>query len=42
MSHFDGLWSARRGDYRIRYAIDDGAATVTVVAVRHPRDAYHS
>ena len=36
----DGTWSARRGTYRILYAIDDEAGTVTVEAVEHRRDAY--
>jgi mRNA interferase RelE/StbE len=35
-----GLWSARRGEYRIIYAIDKDESTITVVAVRHRRDAY--
>lgn len=33
----EGLHSARRGDYRILYRIDD---VVTVVAVEHRADAY--
>jgi mRNA-degrading endonuclease RelE of RelBE toxin-antitoxin system len=32
----DPTWSARRGDYRVLYLIDDDARTVTVTAVRHP------
>ena len=35
-----GLWSARRGTYRIIYRIDDEAKIVTVVNVAHRRDAY--
>jgi len=35
-------WSARRGDYRILYLIDEGARTVTIIAIRHRRDAYRS
>jgi mRNA-degrading endonuclease RelE of RelBE toxin-antitoxin system len=34
----DGLWSARRGDYRILYEID--ADTVNVVRVGHRGDIY--
>lgn len=37
----DGRWSARRGQYRIQYAIDDLARSVTVYAITHRRDAYH-
>lgn len=36
----DGLWSARRGEYRILYTIDDETRTIAIVAVRHRRDAY--
>lgn len=35
-----GLWSARREEYRILHTIDDEAQSVTIVAVRHRRDAY--
>lgn len=35
-----GQWSARRGEYRVIYRIDERARTVEVVAVRHRRDAY--
>jgi mRNA interferase RelE/StbE len=37
-----GLWSARRGDYRIVYEIDDVAATILVHPVQHLRDVYRS
>jgi mRNA interferase RelE/StbE len=30
----------RQGDYRVLYAIDDTAKTVTVVKIGHPRDVY--
>lgn len=33
-------WSARRGDYRVLYFIDDVSRTVEVTAVRHRSDAY--
>ena len=33
-------WSARRGEYRVLYLIDDEARIVKVTAVRHRRDAY--
>jgi mRNA-degrading endonuclease RelE of RelBE toxin-antitoxin system len=37
----EGLHSARRGDYRVIYRIDDAARTVTVMAIEHRSDAYH-
>ena len=35
-----GMWSARRGGYRIVYTIDDDIITVTVIRVGHRRGAY--
>jgi mRNA interferase RelE/StbE len=35
-----GLFSARRGDYRIIYEIDDGANIVTVHRVQHRAAVY--
>ena len=35
-----GLRSARRGDYRVIYEIDDLRRVVTVLRVQHRRDAY--
>ena len=35
-----GLWSARRGDYRVVYEIDDDTDTVIVHCVQHRRDVY--
>ena len=35
-----GFWSARRGQYRVIYAIDDQAQIVTVATVDHRRDVY--
>jgi mRNA-degrading endonuclease RelE of RelBE toxin-antitoxin system len=37
---FDGLWRARRGEYRIRYRIDEKQHAVHVLDVDHRRDAY--
>ncbi|HZN16741.1 MAG TPA: type II toxin-antitoxin system RelE/ParE family toxin [Micromonosporaceae bacterium] len=37
---FDGLWRARRGEYRVRYRIDDKHHEVHVLDVDHRRDAY--
>lgn len=39
---FQGCWRARRGEYRLRYEIDDVGGTVTVLDVEHRRDAYRS
>jgi len=38
---FDGLWRARRGEYRVRYRIDEAEHTVYVLDIDHRRDAYH-
>lgn len=35
-----GLRSARRGDYRVIYRIDDGDHRVDVLAIEHRSDAY--
>lgn len=35
-----GLWSARRGAYRVLYRLDDDARRVDVVTVQHRSDAY--
>jgi mRNA interferase RelE/StbE len=40
-SPFAGHWRARRGEYRVRYTIDDDAKTITVLDIDHRRDAYH-
>lgn len=40
VGELSGLWSARRGDYRIVYEIDDDASAVLVHRVRHRRDVY--
>jgi mRNA-degrading endonuclease RelE of RelBE toxin-antitoxin system len=37
---FEGQWRARRGEYRVRYMLDEDSATVTVVDISHRRDAY--
>lgn len=36
----EGLHSARRGDYRVVYAIGDDARTVTIHDLAHRSDAY--
>ena len=35
-------YSARRGDYRVLYLIDEATHTVKVTAIRHRTDAYRS
>lgn len=35
-----GMWSARRGGYRILYEIDDDEGTVRVVHIAHRGQAY--
>jgi mRNA-degrading endonuclease RelE of RelBE toxin-antitoxin system len=37
---FDGLHSARRGDYRVIYRIDDHHRRVDVLAIEHRSDIY--
>jgi len=36
----EGRWAARRGPYRIVYALDEKARTVKVLAVAHRADVY--
>lgn len=36
----DGLHSARRGDHRILYRIDDAARRVVIHAIEHRSDVY--
>jgi mRNA-degrading endonuclease RelE of RelBE toxin-antitoxin system len=38
--HLEGLHSARRGDHRIMYAIDDEHHVVRVVTIEHRSDVY--
>lgn len=35
-----GVWSARRGTYRLLYRINDDLQEVVVLRVEHRRDAY--
>jgi len=37
---FEGHWRARRGEYRVRYTIDDDRTEVVVVDISHRRDAH--
>ena len=36
----EGLHSARRGDYRIVYRVDDGRATIVIDMIAHRSDIY--
>jgi len=36
----EGLHSARRGDYRIIYAVDVEIETLTIMAIQHRADVY--
>jgi mRNA-degrading endonuclease RelE of RelBE toxin-antitoxin system len=36
----EGLYSARRGDYRVIFRIDDDLGVVTVMAIEHRSAAY--
>ena len=37
---FEGLHSARRGDYRVVYRIDDEARIILIEAIAHRSDVY--
>ncbi|WP_435748443.1 type II toxin-antitoxin system RelE family toxin [Microbacterium sp. PMB16] len=37
---FEGLQSARRGDYRVLFIVDEPTEALIVVRVSHRRDAY--
>jgi len=39
-NELEGLWSARRGTYRVLYRIDDARREVVVLRVAHRRDVY--
>ncbi len=39
---FVGQWRARRGEYRVRYRIDDADQVVYVLDIDHRRDVYRS
>ncbi|MCA0294495.1 MAG: type II toxin-antitoxin system RelE/ParE family toxin [Actinobacteria bacterium] len=36
-----GVWSARRGTYRVLYRINDAAGEVVVLRIDHRSDVYH-
>ena len=39
---FEGLHAARRGPYRVVYRIDDRGHTVTIISIKHRKDAYRA
>ena len=39
-NELDGLWSVRRGTYRLVYRIDDDRREVVILRVGHRRDVY--
>jgi len=39
---FAGHWSARRGEYRVRYEVHEPTQTVRILDIDHRRDAYRS
>jgi len=41
-SPFEGLWRARRGEYRVRNRIREDSHEVVVLHIDHRRDAYRS
>ena len=38
----EGIWSARRGTYRVLYRIREDVREVVVLRIEHRRDAYRS
>lgn len=39
---FEGQWRARRGEYRVRYSVDEEQRVVYVLDVDHRRDVYRT
>ena len=37
-----GIWSARRGDFRVLYRIDDARHEVHILRIDHRRDVYRT
>ena len=37
-----GIWSARRGEYRVLYRIDDEQRRIDVIVIEHRRDVYRT
>ncbi|MEA2000809.1 MAG: type II toxin-antitoxin system RelE/ParE family toxin [Actinomycetota bacterium] len=41
-NELEGIWSARRGTYRVLYRIDEDRREVVILRVGHRRDIYRS
>ena len=41
-NELEGLHTARRGDYRVIYRINDDQRTIEIMALEHRSDAYRS
>ena len=41
-NELEGLWSARRGTYRVLYRVDDARGEVVILRVSHREDVYRS
>lgn len=39
---FEGVWSARRGDYRVLYLIDEGRDQIVITRVGHRSQVYRA
>lgn len=39
---FEGLFRARRGEYRVRYEIEEAEHRIAVLRIDHRRDAYRT
>jgi mRNA interferase RelE/StbE len=40
VGELSGIWSLRRGDYRLLYRIDDDRRRVEIARIAHRRDVY--
>lgn len=38
---YTGQWRTRRGEYRVRYRVEEAERVVYVLDIDHRRDAYH-
>ena len=39
---FDGLFRARRGEYRVRYEMEETERRITILRIGHRRDVYRT
>ena len=40
LAPLQGVWSARRGDFRVLYLVQEDPPLVSIVAVKHRADSY--